>query len=91
MDGHGHQLQTGAVFVIVNRAPVRASAADADFFMSFIDNLMRQTSAGGAWSGFFTHDREAAQARYRRARAILRTHRGRSPQRGKRRLSMRSK
>jgi hypothetical protein len=38
--------------------------------VSFIDNLIRQTSAGGAWSSFFTHDREAAQARYSRARAI---------------------
>ncbi len=70
MDAHGHQLQTGGVFVTVNHAPVRTSTADADFFVSFIDNLIRQTSAGGAWSSFFTHDREAAQARYRRARAI---------------------
>ncbi len=70
MDAHGHQLQTGAVFVIVKMAPVRASAADADFFVQFIDNLIRQTSTGGAWSSFFAHDREAAQARYRRAKAI---------------------
>jgi len=70
MNAHGHQLQTGSVFVTVNHAPVRTSAADADFFVSFIDNLIRQTSAGGAWSSFFTHDREAAQARYSRARAI---------------------
>ena len=70
MNAHGHQLQTGSVFVTVNHAPVRTSAADADFFVSFIDNLIRQTSAGGAWSSFFTHDRDAAQARYSRARAI---------------------
>lgn len=70
MDAHGHQLQTGAVFVIVNHAPVRASAADADFFVQFIDNLIRQTSAGGAWSSFFTHDRDAAQARYRHAKGV---------------------
>jgi hypothetical protein len=70
MDAHGHQLHTGAVFVIVNKAPVRASATDADFFVRFIDNLIRQTSAGGAWSSFFTHDREAAQARYRQAKSV---------------------
>jgi hypothetical protein len=70
MDAHGHQLHTGAVFVTVNKAPVRASATDADFFVRFIDNLIRQTSAGGTWSSFFTRDREAAQARYRRARGI---------------------
>ena len=70
MDARGHQLHTAAVFVTVNKAPVRASATDADFFVRFIENLIRQTSAGGAWSSFFAHDREAAQARYRRAEGI---------------------
>jgi hypothetical protein len=70
MDAHGHQLHTGAVFVIVNKAPIRTSAADADFYVGFIDNLIRQTSPGGAWSSFFTQDREAAQARYRRAKGV---------------------
>ncbi|MBZ5595485.1 MAG: CehA/McbA family metallohydrolase [Acidobacteriia bacterium] len=70
MDAKGHQLHTGAVYVTVNHAPVRASSADAVFFVRFIDNLIRQTSPGGAWSSFFAHDREAAQARYRRAKAI---------------------
>ena len=70
MDPHGHQLHTGAVFVSVNKAPVRASAADADFFVRSIDNLIRQTSAGGAWSNFLAHDREAAQSRYRRAKGV---------------------
>lgn len=70
MDAHGHQLHTGAVFVTVNKAPVRASATDADFFVRFIDNLIRRTSAGGAWSSFFTNDREAAQVRYLRAKSV---------------------
>jgi hypothetical protein len=70
MDAKGHQVHTGAIFVTVNTAPVRASSADAEFFVRFIDNLLRQTSPGGAWSSFFAHNREAAQARYRRARAI---------------------
>ena len=70
MDTNGHQLQTGAVYVTVGGAPIRASSADADFFVQFIDNLIRQTSPGGSWAGFFTHDRDAAQDRYRRAKAI---------------------
>ncbi len=67
----GHRTHTGAVFVIVKGAPVRASAVDARFFVSWIDNLLKQTSPGGEWSGFFTKDREAAQKRYREARAIF--------------------
>jgi hypothetical protein len=67
----GHQTQTGAVFVVVKGQPVRASASDAEFFVKWIDNLIQQSSPGGAWSKFFAKDREAAQARYRKARAIF--------------------
>ena len=70
MDAKGHQTHTGAVYVTVNHAPVRASSADADFFLRFIDNLIRQTLPGGEWGSFFAKDREAAQSRYRQARAI---------------------
>jgi hypothetical protein len=70
MDVKGHQVHTGAVYVTIGHAPVRASSADADFFVRFIDNLIRQTSPGGAWSSFLPHERDAAQARYRRAKAI---------------------
>ena len=71
MDGKGHRTHSGAIFVTVNNAPIRASASDAEFFVHWIDNLLVQTSPGGAWSEFFHKDREAAQNRYRRARAIF--------------------
>jgi hypothetical protein len=67
----GHQTHTGAVFVVVKGQPIRASARDAEFFVKWIDNLIQQTSPGGAWSGFFSKDREAAQKRYKQARAIF--------------------
>jgi hypothetical protein len=70
VDAKGHQVHTGAVYVTIGHAPVRASSADADFFVRFIDNLIRKTSPGGAWSSFFPHERDAAQARYRRAKTI---------------------
>jgi hypothetical protein len=68
---NGHQTHTGAVFVLVHGEPIRANAGDAEFFVQWIDNLIQQTSVGGAWSTFLPHDREAAQARYRQARAIF--------------------
>jgi hypothetical protein len=68
---NGHRSHTGAVYVIVNNAPIRASASDAHFFVSWIDNLLKQSSPEGEWSSFFSNDREAAQARYRKARAIF--------------------
>jgi len=71
VDEKGHHSHTGAVFITVDKAPIRASASDAEFFVQWIDNLLQQTSPGGAWSEFFPHDREAAQSRYRRARTIF--------------------
>jgi hypothetical protein len=68
---NGHRSHTGAVFVMVGGAPIRASASDARFFVSWIDNLLKQSSPGGEWSDFFSKDRSAAQERYRRARQIF--------------------
>ncbi len=70
MDEHGHQSHTGAVFVIVQGAPIRTSASDAEFFVRWTDHLIRQTSPGGAWIEYFSKNREAAQSRYRKAKAI---------------------
>jgi hypothetical protein len=66
----GHRTHTGAVFV-VKGAPIRTSSEDARFFVSWIDNLLKQTSPGGEWGRFFTKDREAAQKRYQEARTIF--------------------
>jgi hypothetical protein len=67
----GHRTHTGAVFVLVKGSPIRASIEDAQFFVGWIDNLLKQTSPGGEWSRYFSKDREAAQERYREARAIF--------------------
>jgi hypothetical protein len=68
---NGHRTHTGAVFVVVKGEPIRASATDAEFFVKWIDNLIRQTSPGGAWTNYLSHDRDAAQNRYRKARDIF--------------------
>lgn len=69
----GHRTHTGALFVLVKGAPIRTSADDARFFVSWIDNLLKQSSPGGPWNGFFTQDLAAAQERYRQAREIFQT------------------
>jgi hypothetical protein len=70
MDSDGHQVHTGAVFVTVNNLPVRASRADAQFYMDWIDHLLSKTLPGGVWSSYFDTSRAAAQARYQAAKAI---------------------
>ncbi len=67
----GHITQTGAVFVLVNNAPVRASVTDAEFFVQWMDNLLTKTAPGGTWSSYFTTSRDAARTRYQAAKAVF--------------------
>jgi hypothetical protein len=74
MDGaNGHQVQTAAVFVTVNNAPVRTSATDAEFYVQWMDNLLVKTNDSGpnGWNQYFHgNNLSLAQARYRAAKAI---------------------
>ncbi|MEO6870425.1 MAG: CehA/McbA family metallohydrolase [Ginsengibacter sp.] len=70
MDEKGHQSHTAPVYITVNKKPVRASAEDAQYFVSWIDNLLEKTAPGGIWNHFFTHDLDTVQNRYRKARDI---------------------
>jgi len=72
MDAHGHQTHTAAVFVTVGKTLVRASAGDAEFFVRYIDSLIRKTSPGGEWNRYFGKDLAAAHSRYLQAREIFR-------------------
>jgi hypothetical protein len=70
MNGNGHQVHTSAVFVTVGDAPVRASVADAQFYVQWMDDLIQKTSLGGEWSSYFVNSLTAAQTRYQAAKAI---------------------
>ncbi|HMG90112.1 MAG TPA: CehA/McbA family metallohydrolase, partial [Chryseolinea sp.] len=70
MDERGHQTHSAPVYIIVNEKPIRASAADAQYFMTWIDNLLEKTSPGGSFARYFTHDLDKVQGRYRKAREI---------------------
>jgi O-glycosyl hydrolase len=70
MDARGHQTHSAPVYITVDKKPVRASAEDAQYFITWIDNLLQKTAAGNEWGRYFTHDQEAVHARYRKARDI---------------------
>ena len=70
MGSNGHTVHTAAVFVTVDQKPVRASAADAQFYVQWMDNLLQNTSPGGVWNSYFPTTLAAAQARYSSARSI---------------------
>ncbi len=71
MGNNGHEVHTAAVFVIVDNAPVRASVADAEFYVQWIDNLLDKTSPGGEWNSYFPSKLAEAQSRYQQARAVF--------------------
>jgi hypothetical protein len=70
MGSNGHVVHTAAVFVTVGNAPVRASAADAGFYVQWMDNLLTKTLPGGEWSSYFLNNRSEAQARYQTAKEL---------------------
>jgi hypothetical protein len=70
MDDKGHRSHTAPVYVTLKNAPVRASAEDARYFISWIDRTISNTSPGGPWNKYFTHDLDVVQNRYLQARAI---------------------
>jgi hypothetical protein len=71
MESGRHEVHTAAVFVSVDGAPVRASVADAQFYIDWIDQLVEKTSPGGAWDSYFVNSLEAAHARYLAARTVF--------------------
>ncbi len=70
MDEKGHQSHTAPVYVTVNNASVRASASDAKFFVSWIDNILDKIKPSGPWNQYFTHDLDIVQKRYQKARSV---------------------
>jgi O-glycosyl hydrolase len=70
MDATGHQSHTAPVYITVKNKRVRASAEDAEYFVKWIDNILKNTAPGGPWNQYFTHDLDVVQGRYQSARDI---------------------
>ena len=71
MDDTGHRVQTSPVYVTLNGQPIRASAEDAEYFVRWIDSLLKNTSPGGPFNGYFPTDLKAVQKRYEKAKKIF--------------------
>jgi hypothetical protein len=70
MNEKEHVIHSAAAYITVNDKPVRASAADAQFFVSWIDNILKNIAPSGKWNRYFTHDLDVVKDRYIRARNI---------------------
>ena len=56
MGDNGHAIHTAAVYINVNNQPVRASVKDAEYFISWIDNIIKKINPGGIWNKYYTQD-----------------------------------
>jgi hypothetical protein len=65
-----HVSHTGAAFIKFNSKPIRASSDDANFFVAWIDNILKNISPSGKWNRYFTHDLDVVQQRYIKAKNI---------------------
>ena len=70
MDDRGHETHTAPVYITVNKKPVRASADDARFFISWIDNILENIKPGGSWNRYFPDDIDTVTERYLKARSV---------------------
>jgi len=70
MDEKGHQTHTAPVYITVDQKPVRASAKDAEFFVTWINNILEKTAPGEIWNRYFTNNPDTVRNRYRNARDI---------------------
>ena len=63
-----HESHTAAAFITINNKPVRASAGEAQFFVEWIDNILKNIGLSEKWNRYFTHDLDVVQQRYIKAR-----------------------
>jgi hypothetical protein len=72
MNAKGHQSHTAPVYVTIGHKPVRAGAADARYFIRWIENILANIEDNGPWRRYFTHDIGTVRARYQKAAGIYR-------------------
>jgi hypothetical protein len=70
MNSDGHQSHTAPVYVTVDNKPVRASAEDAEYFATWIENILENINDGGSWRSYFSKDIAKVHTRYRKAAGL---------------------
>ncbi|HTF19060.1 MAG TPA: hypothetical protein VK658_13355, partial [Chryseolinea sp.] len=63
-------VHTSAVYVSVKNKSVRASVADADYFISWINNIIASTKPGGDWNKYFPETYTSVSKRYAKALGV---------------------
>lgn len=70
MDELGHETHTAPVYVTIGNKPIRASADDARFFITWIDNILENIKPGDKWNRYFPNDLATVTERYTKARNV---------------------
>lgn len=70
VDENGYVSHTAPIYVSVDDQPIRASIDDAKYFITWIDHVLGNISAGGPWYNYFGQDLNVIKQRYEKARDI---------------------
>ena len=70
MNNEGHQSHTAPVYIYVDNKPIRANADDVQFFIAWIDNILKNIQPGHPWNRYYSHDLDLVEARYNRAKEV---------------------
>jgi hypothetical protein len=65
-----HVTHTAPLWITKSGNPIRGSKEDAGHFISWIDQLLKNTEEGGEWKKFFPNDIDSVRERYRQAREL---------------------
>ena len=70
MDEKGHETHTAPIYIYVDKKPIRASAEDAQFFIDWIDNILKNIEPGQKWNKYFPKHYVTIKERYLKAKAV---------------------
>lgn len=68
--GQHHILHTSPAYVTIDKKPIRASTYDAQYFVTWINNILQRIQPGGPWHKYYKNDLKKAEQNFRKARDI---------------------
>src|SRR5262249_52959725 len=69
MGGGEYQSHTAPIYITVNGRKMRSEKADAQYFVNWINNLLKETGPGGKWEHYFPTTLEDIRKRYHQAKS----------------------
>jgi len=70
MGGGEYQSHTAPVYITVNEKKMSAENSDAQYFVNWVDHLLKETGPGGRWEHYFPTTLSTIRKRYQQAKSF---------------------